>query len=140
MSNCIFCRIVQGEAPAHIVHENAYVVAFLDRWPIGVGHVQVATRLHVPYFEDVPEDAMAAITAVGQLLAKRMKRLYGVQRVAFAFTGGDVAHTHAHVVPMRLKGDITSARYIVEQNLTFRSTPQMLDDELAAVAEALRVA
>ena len=42
-----------------------------------------------------------------------MKEVYQVERVAFLFTGGDVPHVHAHVVPMHEKTDITSARYIV---------------------------
>jgi histidine triad (HIT) family protein len=37
----------------------------------------------------------------------------GTVPVAFLFTGGDIAHAHAHVVPMHENTDITSARYIV---------------------------
>lgn len=44
-----------------------------------------------------------------------MKELYKVERVAFFFTGTDVAHAHAHVVPIHEKMDVTSARYIVSQ-------------------------
>ena len=69
-----------------------------------------------------------------------MKSLYGVERVAFALTGGDHAHVHAHVVPMQEKTDITSRRYIVEETLTFRSMPRASDADLASSATALRAA
>jgi len=49
---------------------------------------------------------VASIAVVGQKLAAVMKRLYRVPRVALLFTGGDVAHVHAHVVPMHEKTDI----------------------------------
>ena len=42
-----------------------------------------------------------------------MKAVYNVNRVAFLFTGGDVPHAHAHVIPMHEKTDITSARYFL---------------------------
>jgi len=42
-----------------------------------------------------------------------MKAVYGVDRVAFLFTGGDVPHVHAHVIPMVEGTDVTSARYVV---------------------------
>ena len=48
-----------------------------------------------------------------------------MKRVAFLFTGGDVPHAHAHVVPMVAGTDITSRRYIAEEDLTFQSTPRV---------------
>jgi histidine triad (HIT) family protein len=56
------------------------------------------------------------------------------------FTGTDIAHAHAHVLPLVEPTDITSRRYIAEEHLTFRSTPRAPDDELAATAAALRAA
>jgi histidine triad (HIT) family protein len=111
MGDCIFCRIARGDAPAHVVHADEHVVAFLDNGPIRPGHTQIITREHAPYFEDLSPEAASRILSLGQRLAKAMKRLYGVPRVGFAFTGGDVAHVHAHVIPLVEKGDITSQRY-----------------------------
>jgi histidine triad (HIT) family protein len=72
-----------------------------------------------------------------------MNHIYGVPRVAFLFTGGDLPHAHAHVIPMHENTDITSRLYITREELTFRDAPRMLDHELAATAEipvaALRI-
>jgi histidine triad (HIT) family protein len=113
MTDCMFCGIASGAVPAVKIHEDADVVAFLDLGPIRPGHTQIIPRIHVETFELLPEPLAARILSIGQQLARRMKRVYGVDRVAFLFTGGDVAHAHAHVVPMIHKTDITSARYIV---------------------------
>jgi histidine triad (HIT) family protein len=111
--DCVFCRIARGEVPAVVLHEEDDVVAFLDIAPIRPEHTQIVPRSHVPAFEELPPAAAARILALAQQLARRMKAVYRVDRVAFLFTGGDVPHVHAHVVPMHQKTDITSARYIV---------------------------
>jgi histidine triad (HIT) family protein len=140
MDECVFCRIAKGELHADVVCEDDLVIALADINPIRTGHTQIIPRGHFPYFEDLPETTASRIIHLGQRLARAMKRIYGVPRVAFLFTGGDHAHAHAHVVPMHEKTDITSRLYIVEENLTFRSTPRASADELAATAAALRTA
>lgn len=140
MSECLFCRIVSGELPGAVIFEDDLVLAIADICPIRTGHTQVLSRRHVPYFEDLPEATASRIIHVGQRLSRAIKTLYGVERVAFALTGGDHAHVHAHVVPMHDKTDITSRRYIAEQKLTFRSMPRASEEELASCATALRAA
>jgi len=137
-SQCLFCAIASGKMRAHIVHEDADCLAFLDIQPIRTGHVQIIPRTHFSYFDDLPAELCGHITVVGQKLARRMKQIYNVERVAFLFTGGDIPHVHAHVVPMEAKTDITSRRYIAEEKLTFRGLPRMSEAELAKVAAALR--
>jgi histidine triad (HIT) family protein len=135
--DCPFCRIAERRLKAHVVYEDDRLVAFLDRGPIRPGHTQIMAKAHFPYFDEAPTDLVAAIVALGQRLATAMKRLYGVPRVAFLFSGGDIAHVHAHVVPMHEKTDITSRRYIVEDAITFRDMPRASDSELADTASKL---
>ena len=137
-SQCLFCRISQREVAAHIVYEDERLLAFLDRGPIRPGHTQIMPREHFPYFDDAPAELLVAIVTVGQQLARAMKQTLQVPRVAFLFTGGDIAHVHAHAVPIHEETDITSRRYIVEDNVTFRSLPSPSDRELARTASDLR--
>ncbi len=140
MPQCVFCAIASGTLGAHLVHEDELTTAFLDTHPIRPGHVQVIPREHHTYFDDLPSATAARVLYVGQRVAKALKHLHGVSQVAFLFTGSDVAHAHAHLVPMHEKTDITSRRYIVEEHLTFRSTPQAPTEELSGIAVALRSA
>ncbi|MFB6215413.1 MAG: HIT domain-containing protein, partial [Candidatus Aenigmatarchaeota archaeon] len=39
--DCIFCRIVEGEIPAHKVYEDEKTLAFLDAEPVSKGHTLV---------------------------------------------------------------------------------------------------
>ncbi len=135
---CLFCQIARGEAPSHRVYADERLVAFLDIGPIRPGHVQIIPKEHYGNFDELPPDLAAAIMVLGQKLARVLKRLYSVRRVAFLFTGGDVDHAHAHVVPMVAATDITSRRYIAEEKVTFRDMPRLPADELARIAARLR--
>jgi histidine triad (HIT) family protein len=126
--SCPFCRIASGELDAVIIYEDTDVVAFLDIGPIRPGHTQIIPRAHFDTFEELPPDLATRITLLAQQLAQRMKAVYGVERVAFLFTGGDVPHAHAHVVPMHARTDITSARYIVEPAELRMSSEHLLVD------------
>ena len=135
---CLFCRIVAGGIPSHSVHEGERISAFLDINPIRPGHVQIIPRPHYPYFEDMPADIAGEIVALGQKIASGLKAIYGVKRVGFLFTGGDIPHAHAHVVPLAAHDDITSRRYIAEETVTYRAMPRMPEAELAETAAAIR--
>ena len=41
--NCIFCKIAQKKIDAKIIDENENAVAFLDAFPLTVGHTLVIT-------------------------------------------------------------------------------------------------
>jgi len=136
--NCLFCRIAQGGVPARLVHESERVIAFLDIRPIRSGHVLVVPREHFPFYDDLPADVMAEVTSVAQRLAPVLRASFHAERVGLFFTGVDVAHAHAHVVPMVEPTDVTSRQYIAEQDLTFRAAPLAPAAELDASAELIR--
>jgi histidine triad (HIT) family protein len=137
---CIFCKIASGEIPSVRIHEDDRVVALLDIHPIREGHVLIMSKRHYDFFEAMPEDLAAHILALGQKLARAAKKIYGVARVGFMFTGTDVAHAHAHVVPMVEGTDLTSRRYIAEENLTFRQPEMVPAADLQKVADKMRAA
>lgn len=140
MIDCVFCRIASSGVQADLVWEDDLVIVLADIHPIRPGHTLIIPREHFAYFEDLTEAPAYRILHLGQRLSRAMKSLYGVAQVAFLFTGGDHAHAHAHVVPMHEKTDITSRRYIVEDDLTFRCTPRASPNQLAETAAQLRQA
>jgi histidine triad (HIT) family protein len=137
-SNCLFCRIARQEMPSRIVHENEHVVAFLDIRPIRPGHVLVVPRAHYAYFDDLPADVMQQLMGVAQRLAPALRSSFAVERVGLLFTGVDIAHAHAHLVPMVDTTDLTSPRYIEEQQLTFRPAPLADAAQLDQSADLIR--
>ena len=140
MPECSFCRIAEGKIPAQMVYADDLILAILDIAPIRPGHTLILPRRHYDYFDDLPEDVASLIFGFGQRLARAMKQLYGVERVGFAFTGGDFPHAHAHVVPLHEKTDITSRQYIRNADLVFGPAPSADPESLAQTAHDLRAA
>lgn len=138
--DCLFCRIAAGGLPAHVLHEDDHVLAFLDLYPVRPGHTLVIPKAHHVWFEDLPPDLATRITTCAQGLARAMKRLYGVQRVSMLYTGIHVAHAHAHVVPMHHVHDVTSLAYLGEGPEGFTAPPQLPPEEMARIAGDLKAA
>ncbi len=138
--DCLFCRIAAGSLPAHKLHEDDHILAFLDIHPIRPGHALVIPKAHHVWFEDLPEALATRITTCAQALARGMKRAYGVERVSMFYTGIHVPHAHAHVVPMHHVHDVTSAAYMAEGPERFATPPQATGAALQSEAATLRAA
>jgi diadenosine tetraphosphate (Ap4A) HIT family hydrolase len=109
-ATCVFCRILDGEAPASFVYEDDQVVAFMDLYPVTPGHLLVVPREHRPGLADLPPDLAAQIFTVGQELAGAL-RASNLRTDGFNLflADGEVAmqevpHAHLHVIP-RFPGD-----------------------------------
>jgi histidine triad (HIT) family protein len=135
---CLFCRIARGDIACHAVHEGERVLAFLDIHPIRAGHTLIIPRQHFPWFEDLPVQLATEISSLAQRLAREMKAIYAVERVAVFYTGIHVRHAHAHVVPMHHRHDVTSATYLRDGVEDFSMPPAPPAEELSGVARELK--
>lgn len=108
MSNCIFCRIAQRQAPAHIVYEDEWAVAFHDIHPRAPVHILIIPRRHIANLQGVSEQDEAL---AGHLLtvANRVAQDAGVAESGFRVVvnvnrdaGQSVDHLHLHLLGGRL--------------------------------------
>jgi len=107
MSNCIFCKIVAEEAPAHVVFRDELGVGFLDTTPLFPGHVLVVPREHHVTLGDLPPELVEPLFARARLVARAVEDTLGAQGTFVAMNNivsQSVPHLHVHVVP-RTKGD-----------------------------------
>lgn len=103
--NCIFCRIVAGDADATMVFEDDTVVVFLDINPVTPGHMMVVSRAHLPALSDVDDrvgahmfntaQRMAAALRASGLRCEGVNLFYADGEAAFQ----EVFHAHLHVLP-----------------------------------------
>lgn len=102
MADCLFCKIVRGEAPAHTIWEDEKHLAFLSIFPNTEGVSVVVTKEHYPsYIFDLPEDIMTGIISAAKKVAKLLDvKLEDVGRTAMVFEGFGVDHVHAKLFPM----------------------------------------
>ncbi len=104
--DCIFCRIVAGEAPSAKVHEDGTTLTFLDIFPVSPGHTLVITKDHFAnVFEATPE-ALAAVMNRAHATAQAIRRALrpdglAVVQLNGAAAGQTVFHYHMHLLPRR---------------------------------------
>ncbi len=106
-ADCLFCGIVEGAQPAHVVIETPDVLGFLDTRPVFKGHVLLVPRKHVPTYTDLPVSLIVPFFSAGQLVAAAMTTVLSAQGSFVAMNNvvsQSVPHLHLHVVP-RTKGD-----------------------------------
>jgi histidine triad (HIT) family protein len=76
MSECIFCKIIEGSIPSHKVYENDDCYAFLDIFPANRGHTLVIPKKHVKDIHDADALTYSQVAAtakeVADLLAKKL--------------------------------------------------------------------
>lgn len=104
MSNCIFCKILKGEAPAKIVYQDELVTAFHDIHPVAPTHILIIPNKHIASVNQVePEDE----PALGRLfiVAQRLAAQEGLQTDGYrlivntgAHGGQIVSHLHMHLL------------------------------------------
>jgi histidine triad (HIT) family protein len=104
MTDCLFCKIVAGEIPAQIVHEDQRTIAFMDIAPATRGHVLVVPRTHTDDLLTADPRDVAACATVVQELARRAYEDLGAAGVNVMQSSGAAAwqsvfHLHFHVIP-----------------------------------------
>jgi histidine triad (HIT) family protein len=107
-SDCLFCRIVDGEIPATVVRRGERTVAFRDVSPQAPTHVLVIPREHYP---DVASLAAADPAALAELVSEGAAAAaddgHADFRLVFntgAEAGQTVSHVHGHVMAGRSMG------------------------------------
>lgn len=101
---CLFCKIIAGEIPADIVHEDEHVIAFRDISPQAPTHILIVPRKHIATLNDIePGDQ----PLLGHLIltAKNLASEQGIDESGFRIImncnqegGQTVYHIHMHLM------------------------------------------
>ena len=104
MSDCHFCKIINREIPANIVHNTENVLAFDDINPKAPTHVLVIPKKHIATANDIePEDQLI----IGELftVAKKIAKVRGIAEDGYRLVmncnkhgGQEVYHIHLHLI------------------------------------------
>jgi histidine triad (HIT) family protein len=132
---CVFCEIVAGDRPAHVVLDDGVALAFLDTRPLFPGHVLLVPRAHVVTLPDLPVDLVGPYFERAQWLARAMEEGLEAAGSFVALNNRisqSVAHLHTHVVPRNPKDGL--------RGFFWPRTKYADDAEAAAVADRVRAA
>jgi histidine triad (HIT) family protein len=131
VEDCIFCKIVAGEIPAHIVDQDEDTLSFMDIMPATRGHALVIPKLHAADLWEIEPDQLRAVAAAAQRLSLRVRDRLGADGVNLINScrpeaWQTVFHFHIHLIP-RYTGDPLKLPWV--------PTPGDMDAIAAAAAE-----
>ena len=134
-ADCLFCRIRDGDVPAHVVFDEPDVLGFLDARPVFPGHTLVIPRPHVVTLPDLPRDLVPVFFEAVQRVTVAVQEAMEAEG---AFVGNNnvvsqsVPHLHVHVVPRRRRDGL--------RGFFWPRTKYGDDGEAAAIASRIATA
>ena len=103
MSDCIFCRIIDGKLPCRKVYEDEDIFAFHDIHPVAPVHFMIIPKLHLPSLADAGLGqqmllgkmlALAPKLAIEQGCGEGWRTIINTGRVGRQ----EVYHLHMHII------------------------------------------
>jgi histidine triad (HIT) family protein len=133
-ASCVFCEIVAGRAPAHVVLDDPVAIAFLDTRPVFDGHVLVVPRHgHVETLLDLEPDKLGPFFLRVQRVARAVEQGLGADGTLVLQNNRvsqSVPHLHVHVVPRHKKDGL--------RGFLWPRHPYANDEEARAIAGRIR--
>lgn len=106
-TDCLFCKIIAGQIPGQIVHQDETMIAFKDINPQAPLHVLIVPRRHIATLNDLSVDDDALVGSMFRRAAAIAKEhgydedgyraVFNTNRDA----GQTVFHIHLHVLAGR---------------------------------------
>ncbi len=104
MSDCIFCKIANGEIPSNKAYEDDKVLAFYDLDPQAPKHVLIIPKEHISSANEINEENSSIVAHIFVVAAKIAKEL-GVSESGYRIVnncgkdgGQSVQHLHFHLL------------------------------------------
>ncbi|SKA38457.1 Diadenosine tetraphosphate (Ap4A) hydrolase [Marinactinospora thermotolerans DSM 45154] len=150
--DCVFCRIVSGDAPCHPIWEDERHLAFLSIFPNTEGFSVVVTKEHLSsYVVDLGDDSYLALHLAAREAARRLDAAFpDVARTGIIYEGYGVDHAHAKLFPMHgtsgnsgadwraVESDVDLYFERYQGYLSSHDHGRADDDELARLARRIR--
>ncbi|OEH91721.1 HIT family protein [Bacillus solimangrovi] len=104
MSDCIFCKIVNGEIPAAKVYEDENVLAFLDISQVTKGHTLIIPKVHQENMYELTPSVAEKVFAVVPKVANAIRKQFSPVGLNMLSNTGEAAgqsvfHLHLHLLP-----------------------------------------
>ncbi|CAA3020489.1 adenylylsulfatase HINT3 isoform X1 [Olea europaea subsp. europaea] len=135
-SDCVFCNIIRGEAPALKVYEDDECLCILDTNPLCHGHSLIIPKRHFSSLDATPPAIIGAMCSKVPLISNAVMKATGCDAFNLlvnngASAGQVVFHTHIHIIPRKAHDCLWASE-------SLRRRPLTLDKEAAHLAKCIR--
>ena len=109
MSDCIFCKIANGEIPSATLYEDEDFRVILDLGPASKGHALILPKAHAANIYEISDDMAAKAMILAKKMATKMTEALKCDGFNIVQNNGEQAghtvfHFHMHLIP-RYEGD-----------------------------------
>lgn len=104
MSDCIFCRIAEGDIPSATIYEDEDFRVILDLGPATKGHALIIPKKHYGNIMDMPDDLVSKAFMLAKKIVTFMTEAlpcdgYNIVQNNGTAAGQTVFHFHIHLIP-----------------------------------------
>lgn len=108
-TNCIFCKIINGEIPSKTLYEDDEFKVIFDIAPASKGHVIILPKYHAANIFELPDEVAGKTFIMAKKVATVLKQVLNCDGINILQNNGEdagqtVFHLHVHVIP-RFKND-----------------------------------
>lgn len=109
MSDCIFCKIIEGEIDSYKIYEDENVLAFLDINPHAKGHTLVIPKIHAETIFEIDKEQIENLFGVVKRVTEKIDLVLHPEGYNIGWNHGKIGgqvvpHLHVHIMP-RYSGD-----------------------------------
>ena len=109
MSDCIFCKIANGEIPSATLYEDEDFRVILDLGSASKGHALILPKAHAANIYEISDDMAAKAMILAKKMATKMTEALKCDGFNIVQNNGEPAgqtvfHFHMHLIP-RYEGD-----------------------------------
>ena len=104
MSDCIFCKLANGEIPTAKLYEDEHFAVICDANPATKGHALILPKAHYANLLELPDELVEESFVLAKKMAGRMKEKLGCDGINIVQNNGQEAgqtvfHFHVHIIP-----------------------------------------
>ena len=136
MLDCVFCKISVKEIPSRVIFETKNCLAFLDAFPLAVGHTLIIPKSHYKKIQDLPSEINTELFSAIQKVIKKIDTVTGSTLIAIhngEDSGQEIPHVHVHLIP-RSKNDNAGPVHRM-----FNEPPKISDSDLDKLSKKLMI-
>lgn len=104
MSDCLFCKIINGDIPSNKVYEDEEILAFYDINPAAPIHILVVPKKHISSLVEVTEENQSLIGKIYGVINKIAEEK-GFKESGYRVIvncgrdgGQEIMHLHFHIL------------------------------------------
>lgn len=137
---CVFCDIVAGKKPAHVIMENELSMVILDIHPYSKGHCLAIPKRHVPWWHELTDEEISSLFILAKRASEKMMVAFKPDFVCMYARGRRIPHTHIFLIPTH-GGDVLDRFFNAMER--FQESPEELtrlkgEEMMRKAAEMLR--